>query len=222
MITRQGEVVTSIEFLSGKFDEMSKQMAELKDLNGALKKENNALKIEVTKLQRDVQHLERYNRGQNLEISGIPEKPDEDIRTVVTNVLRRVDGELRADDVDISHRVGPTTPTDSAHATQTRRTRSILVRFTSRRVRNKIYDQRRSLKEVKLADLGLGFRESSNIFINENLTPEMKQLLYKANVARKDKHHRFLWTQNGKILVKKSPDAPAVLIATEADLAKIQ
>ena len=61
----QGEVMTSIHFLSGKFDEISKQMAE----------ENYCLKSQVTKLQRDVQHLEQYNRGQNLEIAGIPEKP---------------------------------------------------------------------------------------------------------------------------------------------------
>ena len=214
--------MTSIDFLSGKFDEISKQMAEMKAFNGALKKENDTLKIQVTTLQRDVQHLEQHNRGQNLEIAGIPEKPQEDIGSVVMTVLKKIDSGVCDADVDITHRVGPTTPTDSAHATSARRPRSILVRFSSRRVRNKIYDQRKSLKEVKLADLGLGFRETTNVFINENLTPEMKQLLYKANIARKNKSHRFLWTQNGKILVKKSPDAPAVLIATEADLSKIQ
>ena len=71
----QGEVMTSIDFLSGKFDKISKQMAEMKAFNGALTKENYCLKSQVTKLQRDVQHLEQYNRGQNLEIAGIPEKP---------------------------------------------------------------------------------------------------------------------------------------------------
>ena len=177
----------------------------------------------MTKLQRDVQHLEKYNRGQNLEIAGIPEKPQEDIGSVVMTVLQKIDSDVRVEHIYITHRVGPTTLTDSARATPARRPRSILVRFSSRRVmRNKIYDQRKSLKGVKLADLGLGFREATNIFINGNLTFESKQLLYKANVARKNKSHRFLWTQNGKILVKKSPDAPAVLIATEADLSKIQ
>ena len=33
----QGEVMTSIEFLSGKFDEISKQIAEMKASDGALK-----------------------------------------------------------------------------------------------------------------------------------------------------------------------------------------
>ena len=100
----QGEVMTSIDFLSGKFDEITKQLAEMKALNDALKQENDTLKSQVTKLQRDVQHLEQYNRGQNLEIVGIPEKPQEDTGSVVMTVLKKIDSGVCDGDVDIVHR----------------------------------------------------------------------------------------------------------------------
>ena len=74
----------------------------MKAFNGALKKENDYLKSQESKLQRDVQHLEQYNQGQNREIAGIPEKPQEDIGSVVMNVLQKTDSGVRVEDVDIT------------------------------------------------------------------------------------------------------------------------
>ena len=218
MKDKQGEVITSIDFLSAKFDEMKKQLEKVQASNDALQKENDVLKAKVSKLELSVVQLEQYSRGQNIEIAGIPEKPNENVNDIVLNVLQKVSTNTKADDVDIVHRVGPATPP------QTERTkpRPILVRFKTRRERNKIYEQRKSLMNFKVKDLELGFRESTNIFINENLTPSTKQLLYKANTARKDKGYRFIWTNSGRILVRKGNDTPAILIATEEDLIKIK
>ena len=47
------------------------------------------------------------SRGQNIEIAGIPEKPNENVNDIVLNVLQKVSTNTKADDVDIVHRVGP-------------------------------------------------------------------------------------------------------------------
>ena len=219
----QGEVMTSIEFMSKRFDEMAKRLEEVKASNDALKKENMSMKGQMTKLQAQINYLEQQNRGQNVEIAGIPETPQEDVGSVALSVLRKIDNSVKASDIDIVYRVGPTTDASAqAQTGQPRRARSILVRFASRAVRNIVYERRKSLKETNLKELHLGFRETTSVFINENLAPATKQLLYKANIERKNYGHRFLWTNNGKILEKKNPDSPAILITTEADLSKLK
>ena len=88
-------------------------------------------------------------------------------------------------------------------------------------MRDKVFAQRKLLKEVKVNQLGLGLRGDGNIFVNENLLAATKDLLYKANRTRKEKGYRFLWTSNGKVLVKKSAETLAIVINSEADLDKI-
>ena len=214
------EIINSINFLSSKFDEINDKMDKLEQSNNELKKENTDLRVRVSKLESDVQNLEQYSRRQNLEIIGIPESQNENVGSITLKVLQHIDASVSADDVDVTHRLGSKTPNDPNLPQPQPKSRPIIVRFTARRVRDKIYDQRMSLKTFKTKDLG--FKGDGNIFVNENLLPSTKQLLAKANLARKAKAYRYLWTSNGRLLVRKNADSPALLIACEADIAKIQ
>lgn len=210
----QAHVVSSISFLSAKFDEMSKRLDELQTTNDGLKKTNDDLQNRVTKLEADVRNLELYSRRQNIEITNVPESSDENIDNIVMQVLSHVDATITPSDVDVTHRIGQSSEAKS-------KPRPIIVKFKSRRARDKIYERRKSLKDLKVKDLVGGMRGDGNVFINENLLPSTKDLLYKANLARKSKNYRYLWTSNGRVLVKKNADSPAILIASEADIAKI-
>ena len=49
-----------------------------------------------------------------------------------------------------------------------------------------------------------------------------KELLGKANKERNEMQWKYLWTNNGKILAKKSVNSRAILINNERELAKIK
>jgi len=54
-----------------------------------------------------------------------------------------------------------------------------------------------------LKDAKFVFLSSKGFFLNENLTPKNRQLLFHANKKRKDNQWKYLLTSNGRILLEK-------------------
>uniref|UniRef100_A0ABM0MZ22 Uncharacterized protein LOC102800581 n=1 Tax=Saccoglossus kowalevskii TaxID=10224 RepID=A0ABM0MZ22_SACKO len=94
--------------------------------------------------------------------------------------------------------------------------RPIIVRFTTRRVRDSVFKNRKKLADVNSSNIG--YRAANVIYINENLTPMAKSLLTKVNIKRKHFKWKFMWTHNGRILIKKDELSPVVHIADEEAL----
>ena len=57
-------------------------------------------------------------------------------------------------------------------------------------------------------------RGTNKIYINESLTPNRKKLLGKVNAFKKEMDFKFLWTMNGKILLKESEQSRTVGFST--------
>ena len=91
--------------------------------------------------------------------------------------------------------------------------RSILIQFKTRLQRNMVFNNRANLKK-------LGDRET-RFFLNENLPPNLKGLLGKANSLRKQNNYKFLWTNGGVILVKKDEKSISIPIRKKSDLQNI-
>ena len=82
---RVDEAISSLTFLSGKYDELNEKVIKLEDNDKVLKSENTFLQHELVKLKednkilKDVQvELEQYGRRECLESRGIPITTDED------------------------------------------------------------------------------------------------------------------------------------------------
>ncbi|XP_072177833.1 uncharacterized protein [Diadema setosum] len=168
--------------------------------------QNSLLKESVTQLENRVTDLDQYHRRVNLEFVGIPETEGENVKKIVVEVAKHADPNLAEQDVDVTHRLGPKKEKGGPP-------RPIIVRFTTRRARDAVYNGRKNLR---------GKTKNQRVFINENLLPATRQLLAKANVERKKADHRYLWTSNARILVRKNSDSPAIVICCEEDLQKIK
>ena len=94
---------------------------------------------------------------------------------------------------------------------------SISVRFISRKKRNALFKARKNLKDAKF-----DFLSCKGVFLNENLTPKNKQLLFHANKKRKDNQWKYLWTSNGRIFARKCDNSSAIQIKNECDIQKIK
>lgn len=210
------DIVKSISFLDAKFEEMKTKADRLEKDNINLKKQNAGLEKRVDGLTKQVQELDQYHRRVNLEFAGVPEKADEKPEEIALRIARRVAPTITAGDIDIAHRIG-----SSKSGMVDRRPRPIIVRFNNRRSRNAVYDGRKRMKLTTCADLG--YQGNTNkIFINENLVAATRELLGIVNEARKAAGYKFLWTYNGRILVRKNEKDVAIAIHSKEDVAKLK
>ena len=154
--------------------------------------------------------LEQYTRKNSLEIEGIPENVcnDEDAVLKVAEILNI---DVKREDIDICHRI------------KRKKSRPIIARFVSHKVKRALYKQRVRLKNISFSQLfpsaSAAARASSNrIFINENLTSHRRNLVRIANERKEDGLLKGVWTVDGKIFVKTSPEGSPIRINSEDDL----
>jgi len=178
------------------------------------RKEAGILKENNAKLDSQLNELEQYRRRQNLEIHGIPMPDNEtnaDVEDKVLQVLKKIDTTLSKDSIDVVHRLRGKPKTD-----QNKKYPSIIVRFIARKTRNYIYSSRKKLKSAEFDHPRI------EVFVNENLTSRKKHLLAQANQKRKDLHWKYLWTNNGRINLRKNENDAVITIQTENDLHRIK
>ena len=197
------EIKKSQDFLSSKFDALVISVNELKIANSALRDQNAQLRERVDTLEAkiaaaevDAENLKQYLRRDLLEIHGVPVLEGEDTNGIVKQVtqLLNSDLELNESDISISHRL----PANEGSIP------SIIVKFTRRDKRDRIYSLKRNLSTKSALDLG--FRQESRLFINESLTQKCRELLKEVKSFKRNKHFKFVWTKQGKVFLRKDED----------------
>ena len=195
------EVKKSQNFLNDKFESLLKSVKELKDDSKLLRSENTRLQQHVKALEAktslaesDMENLKQYLRRDMLEIHGIPVTSGENTNSLVKKVVNLIepDLELADQEISISHRL----PAAEGYIPP------IIVKFTRRDTRNRIYSQKRNLSSKKASDIG--FQQQSRIYLNESLTQKSRMLLKKVKEFKINHHYKFLWTRQGKVFLKKS------------------
>lgn len=196
------EMVSSI--VNGVLEGLQSTVTALGIENTQLRTENKELKSRVAVLETKVDAAEQYSRRNCLRVAGVPEPTagqTENTDEYVVKLSRDLGVEVELNDIDRSHRIGR--PRASG------RPRDIIVKFTSYRVRRKVYGVRTQTK-VK------GFM---GVYINEDLTKQRSQLLRKARKMVKDKILTSAWTSDGTILVRDQHDT-VHRILSENDLVR--
>lgn len=122
--------------------------------------------------------------------------------------------ELEKEDISICHRL-------PAKKKSTSQPRSIIVKFTRRQVREDFYRAKGQLKFKNTGDLGLTHVNHNKIFINESLSPSNQELFYKARKFKRDFGFKHVWTNTGKIYLRKDSDFDAHVIRSQDDLDKL-
>ena len=177
-------------------------------------------KFEKQKEKGKIDENEQYDRRQNLEIAGIPSKTSENTNKIVQEVAKLMNINLSEDQISTSHRLPasqrPNRDNNESKKRQIASSPPIIVQFLSRDVRNSLYFNRKLLREANLKKFYV--EETTEIYVNENLTRARKNLLWKAKQRAKANGFKYVWTHNGRINVRLSEDNEAILISNEKDL----
>ena len=214
----QQSLAESQDFLSTEFEKFKKTLTETEQRAKSAESEVIRLNADLQIMRKDIQdqqidynNLEQYGRRNMLEINNIPENNNEDLKTIITAIAKIINYQNFDYDreVDVAHRLQ--SKLDIA---------PIIIKFHNRTGRNKFYENRKNLKDVKVKDLELTHKltEDIPIFLNESLTIQNRILFKKARGACKSKNYKLCWTTNGKIMCKKTFQSTAIKIKTEEDI----
>lgn len=209
-------IKASMEFLSNKYDQVVKELTEVREENKSLVKEISKIRKReektdelVKSLTERVHELDMYGRRVNLEIFGVKVRgskvAEEDTVKVVKEVAQQIGVSYEEAEIHKLHRL---------QARTDGRPPIILVQFMSTVTRDKWLE---AGKKARLED-GPG----NKVYFNENLTAYYKSLLKEAKNRATMHHHKFVWFKNGKIFVRKHDgDRKVLVIKSFDDLDKI-
>ena len=203
------EALATVKTLNTKIEQMEDTFGTLQEENKALKQEQVSLKAQVLRSANDLK-LEQYTRRDCLEIRGIPLPEDlrvEDTNNIVLQLSQKMGIPLERNDISVSHRIRSSRASVDP---------AIIVKFVRREMRERLYRSRKRLKSITTADLG--FSVDKKIFINESLTPKNKELFKDCLKFKNDKSYKFLWTNAGKIFLRRNADSPVIPINSFADI----
>ena len=218
------ELKASGEATKKSHEALKQETVGLKRSYEALKEENVLLKKQLDEQAARVEDLDVYSRSDNLIIKGLPEQSYAERATdssdasrpapptaashlaVETTVLAFCRDALKLDvspqDISTAHRL-KAGPRDA--------TRPIIVRFTSRRVRENVFRAKKLLKDAPLPN---------KVYISEQLTKTASTLFYEARKKQREKMLTSAWTHNGQVFIKFGSDAgeKATLVKSMRDL----
>lgn len=208
-----GEVQKSIEFLSNQYDSVLSRVAaselalrETQAETASLRATVSEQSLTINQLRDEVNEAEQYSRLSNLEISGLPVLPGENLAVRVCDLADRIGlSGFQAIDIQAVHRL----------PSRKDKTPVVLIRFRSVSIKDRWMSARSNVRSLAEAESG------SRIYFNENLTRANRELFWLARNQGKEKKYKFVWVKNGKIFARKLENAPLVRINHANDLEKL-
>nr|XP_049699960.1 uncharacterized protein LOC126055300 [Helicoverpa armigera] len=198
------DLKASVNFNSDNYTDCVKRLKELESQSSS----SSVTTIKL--LEGKIDALEQQARQCNIEIANMPEKRGENLFSILESISSAVNMSIAKSDIVSIHRV------PHAHG-QINRPKNIIVKFTTRIMRDNLLSAFRLSKGLTTDRIGLS-GTSCRIYLNEHLTLRNKDLFRKCREAAKHKKFKYVWVRNATILVKESEDSSTFAIRTEDDI----
>ena len=204
------EIEASQTFLSKEYDNFTSTLQTTKQ---NVLEASNRLKAAEDKLQAidniidEQDDLQQYIRRDCVEIIGVPTPQVDDPKQIAVEIGHLMGVEIEKQHISTAHRLPPTRKVKDR----------LIVKFVHRDIRDAFYNQRSKLMGKKSNDLPLLNREyennnhqSNSIFINESLTARRRKLFGRINDFKKTERWKYIWTMNGKIMLRETDSSRAL------------
>lgn len=198
-----GTQLTSISKMSQILEDHGKRVESLED-------KNDRLQHHVDVIDRKMDELDQKSRGHNVQIDGIPQTNNENLRDIMMKLATTLKVPLTSDDITHVTRV---------HSTNAIKCKPIICCINKYNLPSELIKASRKLKP-NTNSIGM-LNDKVDIFINEHLTVARKQLMYKAKQFKKANNYEFLWIKNGNIFLKKAKDTKAINVNVSTDFSRL-
>lgn len=226
------DVKSSQMFISAQYEDIKSLHEEMKkDFAGCLSTVSDhdlqirALSNSVGEMKKRLRLAEQIGLKHEIVINGIPKDLTMGESTIVTKVAAAVGVQLFSTDIERAQRA---------------RNGMILVEFSNSKVRNDILRARKG-KSIYLDEIDFGNavqpgrlssnnsrsspnnkRNHTNIYINENLTRETRQIFREAKTLRVSHGYKYVWCTKGNIYCKRDDAAEVYVIDSIDDINKLR
>ncbi|XP_050684050.1 uncharacterized protein LOC126978964 [Leptidea sinapis] len=161
--------------------------------------------------------MEQQLRQCNIELQCVPERKNENLIDIITELGKVIGCNLSSNDVLHCTRTAKT-------KADTPRPRSVVVQLSSIRMRDQViaavskFNKDNPQNKLNSAHVGLLSNNITPIFVNEHLSPTNKSLHAAARIKAKEKGYKFTWILNGKIFIRKNEGSQYILIKNKNTL----
>ena len=206
-----------LEKLEARVDELEQRRCECVDGKG-MDPTVQALEYTVAQLRADLNDRDQDLLLADVEVTGIPEESGENLEHLVSTVAVKLGVTLDERDVVSCARAGGARRGASGDGSG--RPRPIVVRFARRAVRQEMLRAARVRRRITTE--GLGLKSDTRPFhVNERLTKANRRLFYEARESAKRGGWRYVWTRDGRILVRRAQGDPVHRIRAAEDLERV-
>lgn len=147
---------------------------------------------------------QQYLRRDCLEINGVPISSYENPNQLVKEVGLLAGGEIDDRHIAAAHKLP-----DSKNVKN-----RLIVKFIQRDKREELYKHRKNLVGKNISHLPSVEDGNGKIFINESLTSYRKRLFGRIREYKRNNNLKYLWTSNGKIMLKVNDTSPTQAFVT--------
>lgn len=210
---------TDISTMSGNNSEIQNELADLRLETVKLLSDNQKLRESVNECHYKLSLSEQRAKENNVEIQCLPEHNGENLLKTVMQLGSVVSCQIRESDVVNCTRVGKVNR-------DSQRPRSVVVRLQSRYMRDKLlaacmkHNKANQLDKLNSSLLGIaGSRQA--VYVVEHLSAYNRALQAKARAVKKEKGYRYLWTREGRVLLRKDESSPVIWVKNVEVLASL-
>ena len=211
---QNAKIQASVEFVTGKYDELLERLE-------ATERENFNLKKQMCSLEIKIDHLERSSRSAMLEISNLPITATESKESLTSNLCKigaAINQEIKPSDVKNIYRLKKQKDLQSSG--------TVVAEFHSSDLKvnvlkaTKMFNKQNGNHKLSTATMELpGPRVP--IYVTESLTTYGKHLYYLCRKLQKEGKCDGCWSSFGKVYVKKTASSVPFCVNSESDLKKL-
>lgn len=209
--TKLSNIDGSLNYYSSEFDRVNRESEAQKQLINKLHIDNEELRANTRDLTHRVHQMEQLSRAENLEIQCVPEHKNENLYNTVQQLGKTIKCPVVDSDIQYCSRIAKLNNSSP-------RPRSVLVKFSSRRLRDTFlagvikFNRNNPSDKLNSAHLGIGSSKKSAVFVSEHLTSDTKSLHAAARLKAKQLSYKFVWVRDGKVFVRKTENSNYVHI----------
>ena len=192
-------------------DTLRKDIDEVKIENVALKARVGVLEERISAMKKDEQEKsEQYSKRNNLVISGVPFRQEEDVKILVIKIAEKCSMVFEKWDILAAHRLQARKNGDVP----------IIVKFHTKKSKEELMS--RAKKNNLTAELFGGKREDK-LYFNEHLTVSKTLLFKQARDLKEEKYgFKFVWVRNGNVMARRNEGDRFEMVKNVQDLSNIK
>ena len=141
---------------------------------------------------------------------------EQNTNAIIIEVAKLIGVDILDNDISVSHRL----PQAKSYKRKNVGPSSIIVKFTRRSVKERLYGARKNLRNKTSSDLE--YLEENKIYLADSLTEKNRELFKESLAAKKNLESKFIWTNNGRIYLRENNDSPILHIKSKDDLEKLR